>query len=332
MTVGLGDNQRKSNNLTAPHRRSAQDLGVFIRLLAQFTSDCAMYSLRGAVARAIRALRAWPMFEVRRRLDANLACRRHIALVAPYDPTFYLASRHYLARGLTPAQRAESAVHHYEHEMRAFDDAYLDAVYQRGSLTLWQHEFEQHVFDIRLMPGNDVLYEGGLSAVLHQDGNRVAVLSWSAVPSRIFLPQPDAPEPVLFITRKQLGQNHDYQKVFHKAFDRTTPGHLCFAAFCGLALAKNLRRVVAVVAATHPSWKAQIAAHLKVAYDDFWDSLDARAGSPFGVVIELPMRMTPLEALDAKARKRAVARREHIRRVQESAQATIARHLRRPSP
>lgn len=302
---------------------------MLLRLPAQFVSDCSTYSPAVALVRFGRALRAWLMGDVRRRIESNAACRQHQALVARDDPLFYLSHRHYLAKGLTADQRAAAALCHYQRETSAFDETYFDLVYRQGALVLWRHEYEGRVFDLRLMPGNDVLYEGGASIVLHMDGARLAVLSYSAVPSAVFVSENGAPEPVLFVTRKQLTQNHDYQKVFNKAFDRTTPGHLCFGALTGVALAQRMDRVVGIVAAAHPSCTPELEGRMKVAYDEFWASLEGRAGSPFGQVIDLPMRLTPLEELDAKARKRAVARREHIRQVQESAQATIARHLRK---
>jgi uncharacterized protein VirK/YbjX len=263
------------------------------RLTAQFVSDWSHYSPKAAAARLWRVRRVLPMSEVRRRLDANPACQRHMALVAPNDPVFFLSHRHYLV--------------------------------------LWRHEFEGHAFDLRLMPGNDVLYEGGASLVLHQDGGRVAVLSYATVPSASFLHEPGAPDRVLFIARKQTGENHDYQKVFNKAFDRCTPWHLCVGALTGLALAQGLDRAVGIVAAVHPSRTPELEARLKVAYDDFWTSLGGRPASPFGLVFDLPMHLTPLDELDAKARKRAVARREHIQQVQDATQALIARHLRAPA-
>jgi uncharacterized protein len=303
---------------------------LLTRLPAQFAADrAAHYSAPGALGRVLRALKAWPMFDVRQRLAANAACRQHLALVAPHDTVFYLSHRHYLVKGLTSAQRAAAALCHYEHEANGFDDAYIDAVYRQGGLVLWRGDFEGHAFDMRLMPGNDVLYEGGASIVLSQDGGRVAVLSYSTVPSATFLSEPAVSPHVPFITRKQLGSNHDYQKVFNKAFDRTTPGHLCFGALAGVALAQGLDRVVAIVTDSHPSITPELAPKLKVAYDEFWTSLEGRAGSPFGQVIDLPMRLTPLDDLDAKARKRALVRREHIAQVQAAAQATIEQHLRR---
>jgi uncharacterized protein VirK/YbjX len=301
------------------------------RLTAQFVSDWSHYSPKAAAARLWRVRRVLPMSEVRRRLDANPACQRHMALVAPNDPVFFLSHRHYLVQGLSAEQRAAAALCHYEHEAGAFDADYLDAMYTKTGLVLWRHEFEGHAFDLRLMPGNDVLYEGGASLVLHQDGGRVAVLSYATVPSASFLHEPGAPDRVLFIARKQTGENHDYQKVFNKAFDRCTPWHLCVGALTGLALAQGLDRAVGIVAAVHPSRTPELEARLKVAYDDFWTSLGGRPASPFGLVFDLPMHLTPLDELDAKARKRAVARREHIQQVQDATQALIARHLRAPA-
>lgn len=254
-----------------------------------------------------------------------------MALVAPNDPLFFLTHRHYLVQGLSAEQRAAVALCHYEHEVRAFDDTYLDAVYNPTGLVLWRHEFEGHAFDMRLMPGNDVLYEGGASLVLHQDGGRVAVLSYSTAPSASFLTDPCERPHVLFIARKQTGENHDYQKVFNKAFDRCTPWHLCVGALAGLAVAQGLDRAVGIVASVHPSRTPELEARLKVAYDDFWTSIGGRAASPFGLVFDLPMHLTPLDDLDAKARKRAIARREHIQHVEASTREAIARHLRAPS-
>jgi uncharacterized protein VirK/YbjX len=304
---------------------------VLTRLPAQFVSDWSKYSPKTAVGRLWRARRALPMGEVRRRLDANAACQRHMALIAPNDPLFYLTHRHYLVQGLSSGQRAEAALCHYEHEVGAFDAAYLDAVYTPAGLVLWRHEFEGHTFDMRLMPGNDVLYEGGASLVLYQDGGRVAVLSYSTVPSAVFLSEPCERPQVLFVTRKQTGENHDYQKVFNKAFDRCTPWHLCVGALAGVALAQGLDRAVGIAASLHPSCTPELEARLKVAYDDFWTALEGRAASPFGLVFDLPMHLTPLDDLDAKARKRAIARREHIQQVQECTREALARHRRTPS-
>jgi uncharacterized protein VirK/YbjX len=63
-------------------------------------------------------------------------------------------------------------------------------------------------------------------------------------------------------------------------------------------------------------------------YEELWASLHGVRVSPFGYRIDLPLQMTPLEQLDARKRKRAIARRAHIDDVRQSAEAVIALHLR----
>src|SRR5262245_52497702 len=105
------------------------------------------------------------------------------ALVEARGPTAlsFLANRHLLARGLDLRQRLACTLYHYRHEQSRFAGSYVDAVYRADGLSLWRHQAEEHVYDIRLMVGNDNLYEGFLSAVAFIDGQRVCVISFSCV-------------------------------------------------------------------------------------------------------------------------------------------------------
>lgn len=299
---------------------------MITRLALGLLGDLRNKPVRVALVRALRAGRLLGS-TVPDELHANDVCRQHVQAVASDDPLFFVAHRHYLARGLTARQRAETALHHYVHEAGAFDGRYLAAVYGGRGLVLWRREWQGEHFDIRLQAGNDVLYEGGVSVVFHHNGRRVFVLSYSWVPTALFLPGEARPATTLFVSRKHAAADHEYQKVFNKAFDRTTPGHLCFAAVAGLAMACGQTHLAAVRAARQVACRPELAGHFEVAYDQFWESLDGRAVSPFGYRIELPMRMTPLAELDAKARKRAVARRAHIEAVRRAAFAVVGEHL-----
>ncbi len=304
-----------------------------LNLTSGFIADFRELSPLAALARALRASRALGMGDVSGELLANPAYQSHVAAVAKDDTVFFLSHRHYLAKGLTTRQRASVALHHYRHEVAAFDPAYFDAVYRQGGLTLWRDEVDGTSYDIRLMPGNDVLYEGGVSVVFFVNNARVCVVSYSTVPTDVFLPDRAVlgdlaiGESTLFVTRKQLTAEHDYQKAFNKAYDRTTPAHLCFGALTGIAQAQSHRCVIGITPRVHPSCTPEIEHHLETAYTAFWEGLDGRLASPFGFLIELPMKLTPLDELDAKARKRAIARRAHIGSVQQSAWKTMQTHL-----
>jgi uncharacterized protein len=311
---------------------------VISNLTSGFIADWQDMSPPVAVLRALRASRILGMRDVRRHLLQNAAYQVHVASVARDDAVFFLSHRHYLAKGLSPIERARTALHHYEHEVHAFDRTYFDAVYGGQGLVVWRREVEGGVFDIRILPGNDVLYEGGVSIVAFFNEVRIAVLSYANVSPDVFVPEHAMPageaplgSNLLFVTRKQLTWDHAlYQKAFNKAFDRSTPGHFCFAALTGLALAQGHTRVVAISPDVHPSCTPEAEGRFRAAYTEFWESLGGRRLPPYGWLIDLPMRMTPLDELDAKARKRAVARRRHIQAVQDSTFDTIVGRLTKP--
>ncbi len=307
---------------------------MILNIITGFLADFKGMSPQAATIRAVRASRVFGMGDVKQRIMSNAAYQRHVALVAKDDAVFFLSHRNYLARGLTAAQRADAALHHYEHEVTAFDSAYFQSVYVQGALPLWQAEAEGMVFDIKLEPGNDVLYEGGMSLVFHVNGERVCVVSYATVPAAMVMALDELSRPhaepissVIFVTRKHLTAMHAYQKIFNKAFDRTTPAHLCVGALTGVALAQGHLKMVGIKPEVHPSLQPDREAAFHTAYTEFWESLAGRSTSSFGYAVDLPMRMTPLVELDAKARKRAVARRLHVEDARNKAYDIVRRHL-----
>lgn len=294
--------------------------------------DCWKYSPPVAILRAFRAGRFISMRDIRARLQNNQAYAGHVRAIGNSDPLFFLSHRYFLAKGLSARQRAQCALFHYEYEVNNFGPFYLDRVYRGDGLTLWSETIDGNSYDIKLMPGNDVLYEGGLSIVFHYNGERVCVVSYSTVPTVAFLPQDSKPNgAVIFVTRKQLTSNHDYQKAFNKAFDRTTPAHLCIGALAGLVMAQGHDCFIGIEPEFHPSCFASTRKHFDVAYTQFWESLSGRSGSPFGRVIDLPLKLPPVDEMDAKARKRALARRQHMENVRQNV-FTIMKSAIRPKP
>jgi uncharacterized protein len=306
--------------------------GAFTQLMRGLSADFSRYSAPVACLRALRASRLMTMGDIGARLQQNMAFRQHVQLMGVRDEFFFLSHRHFLAKGLTAKQRAETALFHYEYEAKSNTKVYFDKVYRQGGLTLWRSINDNVSYEIRLMAGNDVLHEGGLSIVFFVNDERVCVVSYSIVPKTVFLPnfEPRVGElplgdALIYVTRKHMSTNSGYQKAFNKAFDRTTPAHLCFGALAGIAQTKGLNYFVGVEPDVHPSCQPAYEKTFKVAYSEFWDSLHGRRVSPFGSLVDLPLKFTPLEELEQKARKRAVARRAHIESAQLSAAAAMAR-------
>lgn len=299
-------------------------------LTSGFLLDSRKYSVLVAAQRGLRKARVLAHRGAVQQLANSAAFNNHVKTDGNQDPLFYLSHRHYLARGLTPAQRTQAALCHYQHEDGRFDADYADQVYHRSGLILWEATAAGVHYDIRLLPGNDVLYEGGLSVVLHVDGGRVCVLSFSVVPTTIVMPAgpADLPPTIAFATRKQLTQTRDYQTAFNRAFDRCTPAHMCFAALSGIAMAQGQHLAFGIAPDKHPSFAPELATQFHRSYGDFWLSLSGRQLSEWGYLIDLPMQLTTLDALDAARRKRALARRAHIDAVLDATLDSIRPHLR----
>jgi hypothetical protein len=280
--------------------------------------------LAAAAARALRRARVLMASGAFATLAGSECFAAHLAQGRERDPLFFLAQRHYLARDLPPRLRLAAAVTHYASEQAAHSAAYRQAVYRPGGLTLWQSA--DAAWRISLEAGQDVLVEGGLSVVLREGAARLCVLSFSRVPRQVVDPQGRSglPETVHYITRKQLTQDRGYQAAFHAAFDRVTAGHLCFAALEGLILAEGGRAAVGILASAHPVHTPDLGPHLEVAYGDFWQTLGAAPLSARGVLIRLPVALSPLEEMAAAKRKRALARRAHLDQVRQAAQAVMA--------
>ena len=300
------------------------------RLTSGFVLDRRKYSVFVAALRSLRKARGLLQSASLAELQASAAFQAHVGFDAGHDPLFFLSNRHYLARGLPVADRVGAALCHYQQQDMGFTRDYAAQVYVTGGLTVWAQTVNNIRYDIRLMPGNDVAYEGGLSLVLHVDGGRVSVMSFSLVPTRIMLPDTPTgvPETLLFITRKQLTPVRDYQSAFNIAFDRCTPGHLCLGALTGFAKAQGHGFVFGIAAERHPSFIPAMATQFRTAYNEFWLSVSGRKLSDMGYLINLPMQLPALETLEPTRRKRATARRAHIAQVVQTTLDTIGPLLR----
>jgi uncharacterized protein VirK/YbjX len=296
-------------------------------MIAALRADWPTYSPGAVALRALRRFRVIGQVPAFRALAANLPYQHHVAAEGEGDPLFYLSHPHYLAQGLTAAERAAAALTHYAAEAR-IPDPYRAQVYRREGLVLWQARVAGVTYDIRLMAGNDVAYEGGLSLVLHVDGIRVCVLSYSLVPADLVLPGAQAGNVIPFVTRKQLTPERAYQAAFNAAFDRCTPAHLCFGALAGVMAAQGRSAVAGIAPDKHPSWTPALATQFDTAYADFWRSLAGRPVSPYAYLIDLPMQLTALTDIAPARRKRAQARRGHIEDVCASAGAVMTGLLR----
>lgn len=304
-------------------------------VLTEFFTDYRRKTLLSALIRLYRKTKILGMPDLRKILFNNPAYQNHVTKINDTDSLFFVSHKYFLAQGFTFKERALAALYHYEQETNRFDEHYHQNVYCENGLILWSKTVDNIVYDIRLMPGNDVLYEGGCSIVFHISGLRVCVLSYSVVPLNIILPElaisahikKTNKQSALFVTRKQLTSDYSYQKSFDKIFNRITPAHLCLGALAGIGFPQGYEYFIGISASVHPSLKLEYSKTFDAAYSQFWASLKGQLKSPYGYLVELPIHLTPLDQLDQKARKRAILRRQHIHHVYEETSNVIQRHL-----
>ncbi|MBL4929156.1 DUF535 family protein [Fuscibacter oryzae] len=309
-----------------PERKvtTSKDIGAMSVFASGLRADRGRYPLWTMAVRALRRARILGASQKLGAMTTSPSLLAHTAAEGEDDLLFCLSHRYYLAKGLDTQARVAAAHCHYQHEDQAYLPAYFEQVYQNGGLVLWGADTPDHRYDIVLQPGRDVAYEGGLSVALRVDGGCLCVLSFSLVPSRLLGSPAGLPEVVHFVSRRHLTKDRGYQADYNRAFNRSTPAHMVFAALEGLILAQGRIHALGIAPERHPSDRADLNPWFRAGYSEFWTSLGGRPLGDAGYVIELPMRLSPLDDLDAAKRKRALQRRAHLEAVRQSARAQIS--------
>lgn len=280
-----------------------------------------------SIARSLRVLRYWREHQALCRLDL---VRRFVA-AAPHDDLFHhLSHRRYLSRDLSARERVQCVLSHYRFEDAAFGNAYHQAVYGGGGLTLWQHQAQTgsgaHDFLLRLEMAPRADAEGDLTISLVADGKYLHRLSYTWVDGQ--LAGADLPT-VPFVTRNQgrwtdSGAAFD---AFEEAFPNNSPSFFCFAAMQGVAQALGIDQVVAIKCTSHIAYDPLDVKHFENAYDGFWKILGGVEMPGRSYLIRLPFYLKPLADMPSKHRKRAAQRREFWRAIGDSTRSTMLRHM-----
>lgn len=317
------DNRKGKARGSGPKR-----LGALRALLGAARSDLGQVSLLSLVSRAARRLQVLRLGGDVAQLLNLPVYRAHLKALGIADPLFFLAQRHYLTRDMSLNERAVATAFHYLTTADLFSAPGIEAIYHGEGLVLWQVDHKGHHYDIRLMSGLDVAHEGAASVTFTTDELRICVMSLSLVPARLICPAASQNEVAIFVTRKQLTRERGYQRAFFEAFDRTTPAHMVMAAIEGMVQARGLSRLYGLRAECHPSYCADISAHLAAAYSEFWESLGGTICSSRAYALEVPMQLSAVDDMRPDRRERALARRGHAESIRQAARQVMAANLR----
>jgi uncharacterized protein VirK/YbjX len=212
---------------------------------------------------------------------------------------------------------------HFRFEQAHFAPALLTVLHGDG-LRLWSHAAG---YEIRLRTNADIRHEGLISLVLLGGGALLHELSFCWIEAAR-LGSDAGGGPVLFATRNQsVLSDTPALARFREDFPQNSPAYFELAALNGLALAVGQRRIVGVRDTMQVAFDQKYAASFRHSYDDFWLGFGGRALGRHGLVMPVPVHVTPLAELQPKHRARARQRREHWREIAESAQASLSPYL-----
>ncbi|GAB3443226.1 VirK/YbjX family protein [Massilia solisilvae] len=299
---------------------------IFAHLKQHWLARRSQYSLTSWILCILRTSRVLMYYRDHQALCQLDVVRNYVALPPNDDLFHHLSHRDYLVKGLSPRQRVQCALAHYNFEETTFNAAYKQAVYCDGGLVLWEHQHEDHRFLIRLDMASRANAEGDLTLSLVADGKCLHRLSFSWMDGAMAGVQ--APL-VPFIARNQgrWTDSGEAFEAFEQVFPNNSPSFFCFAAMQGVAQAVGMDQVVAIKCTAHIAYDPDEVKHFANAYDGFWKILGGVEMPGNTWLIALPFYLKPLADMPSKHRKRAAQRREHWRVIGESARGTLQRHL-----
>jgi len=293
-------------------------------------ADRARYGFGAVFQHAVRRL---PAFLLKDRIEPILGSPSflaHTRAEGDDDPLSFLSHRYYLINGLSWAERAEAATAHYRTIDQTLSDKALATVFSDEGLELWRSDWNGTAFDLRLMRGRDVTFEGGLTVLLRIDGAPLSVLSFSIVPTPVLHTGIAGLPPFMpVVTRKQTSSDDTARRIHEHAFIGCHPARQTFAAFSGIVRALGHDIAAGVAGRAHPSWEAERARQFVNSYDVFWESLSGTPRGPLVWLVPLPVEHPSVDHMKPARRNRALRRRRHLDEVELIASEmleTLLRH------
>jgi uncharacterized protein VirK/YbjX len=295
--------------INAQGQASAMVIG---KLLGSYGADLRAHSPLIATARFARLLKNFSQTAKSKSLLVSPSAAAHQRAVGKSDPFFPLSHKHYLSKGLSAEERLAAATYTYEFIDQRIKPTVLNQVIN-GGYKIWQFTQNDHTFDLRLMLGNDNIYEGGLSAVFHVDDKRVGVMSFAIVDGIMLGAKPG---PAILICRNQTTSDRWYQKPLQDAFKQIALPYMMLACLAGIGRGLNLGAVFAITEEAHPhNLDEQSAKLMSGSYSQFWTKYFSEPCGRGMVRMNIPLETTPLDQVSGNHRRRAKGRREVMENV-----------------
>jgi uncharacterized protein VirK/YbjX len=239
-----------------------------------------------------------------------------------HDPLYFLAHNYYISREFTLRERVDVAMNHHKYESQAFNCDYARQVYRSDGILLWERSFDHQHFTIVLMASPDNRHEGDLTVILSLNNISLCRMSFCYLNADVFgLP----PFLTMLISRNQTDRT-SVRDLFDRRFKQSTPQLFCLSAVCGIAMANGFKTVFAIKHDAQIAYEEKLDSNFRNSYTALWEKFDAVEFDRHVYVLNVPLKLRPVELLNPVHRRRAQARRLNWDEIARSACTRIVKY------
>jgi uncharacterized protein VirK/YbjX len=239
-----------------------------------------------------------------------------------HDPLYFLAHNYYLSNQFTLGQRVQVAMDHHKYELQAYKREYMREVYRSDGVLLWQRSFGAFHFTIVLIATPDNRHEGDLSVILSVGDVPLCMMSFCYLEAAIF---GLSSYMAMLISRNQTNRT-PFRDLFDWCFKQNTPQLFCLSAVCGIAAANEFKTIFAIKHDAQIAYEEPLDAGFRNSYTALWEKFDAVEVDRHVYMLNVPLKLSPVELVNPVHRRRARARRGYWDEIGQSARSSIARY------
>ena len=211
---------------------------------------------------------------------------------------------------------------HHEYDSTVYNSDYARQVYRSEGVPLWERSFDDQHFKIILTASPDNRHEGDLTVVLSVNDLSLCRMSFCYLNASIFgLPS----QMTMLISRNQTDRTAS-RKVFDRWFKQNSPQLFCLSALCGIALANEFEIMFAIKHNSQIAYEEPLDAGFRNSYTALWEKFGAVEIDSHVFMLNVPLKLPPVELVNPVHRRRARARRQHWDEIVQSARASMVKY------
>jgi uncharacterized protein VirK/YbjX len=212
---------------------------------------------------------------------------------------------------------------HHNYELHAYNRDYVNQVYRSEGLLLWQRSFDELHFKIVLASTADYRQEGDLTAIFSVNNIGLCTISFCYLNANIFGLKPNVTMLISRIQTHRTGSS--VRDWFDRHFKQNTPQLFCLNAVCGIAMANGFATVFAIKHDAQVSY-GEPKSGLRNSYTELWEKFDAVEVDRHVYMLNVPLKLRPIEQVGPVHRRRARVRRRHWDEIVHSTRESMVKY------